>query len=82
MPAEIRPYFQKHRGFIVEHAIDPDLWRTVDWVEEPPQHFLDMDAFGPAPFDTLPHDRDQAIAKFGRDMVQKNGPLPWRVDET
>jgi hypothetical protein len=56
LPAEIRPYFQKHRGFIVEHAIDPDLWRTVDWVEEPPQHFLDMDAFGPAQFDTLPTD--------------------------
>jgi len=26
LPAEIRPYFQKHLGFIVEHAIDPDLW--------------------------------------------------------
>jgi len=81
LPAEIRPFFQKHRGFIVEHAIDPDLWRTAGWVEEPPQHFLDMDAFGPAPFDALPHERDQAIAKFGRDMVQKNGQLPWRVDE-
>jgi hypothetical protein len=81
LPIEIRPYFQKHRAFIVEHAIDPDLWRTAGWVEEPPQHFLDMDAFGPAPFDALPHDRDQAIARFGRDMVQKNGLLPWRVDD-
>jgi hypothetical protein len=81
LPGEIRPYFVKNRTFIVEHAVDPDLWRTAGWTEEPPQHFLDMDAYGPAPFDALPRDRDQAIAKFGREMVQKNGLLPWRVEE-
>ena len=81
LPPEIRPFFVQHRAFISEHAIDPDLWRTAGWTEEPPQHFLDMDAFGPAPFDALPRDRDQAIAKFGREMVQKNGLLPWRVED-
>ena len=40
-----------------------------------------MDAFGPAPFDAIPHDKDAAIAKFGKDMAQKNGLLPWRVEE-
>lgn len=81
LPAEIRPYFVKHRAFIAEHAIDPDLWRTAGFAEEPPQHFLDMDAFGAAPFDALPRDREQAIAKFGKEMIQKNGLLPWRVEE-
>lgn len=81
LPTEIRPFFVKHRAFISEHAIDPDLWRTAGWIEEPPQHFFDMDAFGPAPFDAIPHDKDAAIAKFGKDMVQKNGLLPWRVEE-
>ena len=81
LPTEIRPFFVKHRAFISEHAIDPDLWRTAGWIEEPPQHFFDMDAFGPAPFDAIQHDKDAAIAKFGKDMVQKNGLLPWRVDE-
>ena len=81
LPEEIRPYFVTHRAFIAEHAIDPDLWRTAGFTEEPPQHFLDMDAFGPAPFDALPRDRDQAIAKFGKEMVEKNGLLPWRVEE-
>ena len=71
----------KHRAFISEHAIDPDLWRTAGWVEEPPQHFLDLDAFGAAPFDALPREKDAAIAKFGKEMVQKNGLLPWRVEE-
>ena len=81
LPAAIRPFFVKHRAFISEHAIDPDLWRTAGWIEEPPQHFLDMDAFGPPPFDALPRDKDAAVAKFGKDMVQKNGLLPWRVEE-
>jgi hypothetical protein len=81
LPVAIRPFFVKRRAMITEHAIDPDLWRTAGWLEEPPQHFLDMDAFGPAPFDALPRDKDAAIAKFGKDMVQKNGLLPWRVEE-
>jgi hypothetical protein len=81
LPAAIRPFFVKHRAFIAEHSIDPDLWRTAGFTEEPPQHFVDLDAFGPAPFDALPRDRDAAIAKFGKEMVQKNGLLPWRVEE-
>ena len=81
LPATIRPFFVKNRAFISEHAIDPDLWRTAGWIEEPPQHFVDLDAFGPPPFDALPHDKDAAIAKFGKEMVQKNGLLPWRVEE-
>ena len=52
LPAELKPLFEKRRAFIVERAIDPDLWRTVGWEEEPPNHFLDMDykEFGPYPF--------------------------------
>ena len=81
LPPAIRPFFVKHRAFIAEHSIDPDLWRTAGFTEEPPQHFLDLDAYGPPPFDALPRERDAAIAKFGRDMVLKNGQLPWRIEE-
>ena len=42
----VRPFFEKYRGAIVEHAIDPDLWRTVGWEDESPRHYVDMDAFG------------------------------------
>ena len=69
LPAPIKPFYQRNRTMIVEHAIDPDLWRTAGWTDEPPNHFVDLDAYGPPPFDALPHDKDQAIAKFGRDML-------------
>src|SRR5688572_27008591 len=82
LPPEIRPFFEKHRVTIVEHSIDPDLWRTMGWdAEEGPRHFLDMDAYGPPPFAKLPRDREQAIKTFGQEMIVKNGLLPWRAQE-
>jgi hypothetical protein len=81
LPAEIRPFFEKNRTFLVEHSIDPDLWRTVGWEEEPPRHFVDMDAYGPYPFKDLPRDYDEAVKRYGKDFVIKNGTLPWRVEE-
>jgi len=82
LPPEIRPFFEKHRVAIVEHAIDPDLWRTMGWdAEEGPRHYLDMDAYGPYPFKDFPRDREQALKRFGQEMINKNGLLPWRAQE-
>ena len=83
LPAELRPLFEKRRAFIVERAIDPDLWRSVGWEEEPPNHFLDMDykEFGPYPFAALPREYDLAVQKFGKDTIHTQGLLPWRTAE-
>ena len=81
LPPEIRPYFEKYQASIAEHAGDPDLWRTVGWLEEPPRHFVDMDAYGPYPFKELPHDYNEAVRRYGADFVLKNGTLPWRAEE-
>ena len=81
LPPEIRPFFQKSRTTLVEHSIDPDTYRTIGFMDEPPRHFLDMDAYGPLPFKELPHDYSEAIARYGRDIVIKNGLVPWRTEE-
>jgi len=81
LPADIRPYYEKYRTTFIEHAIDPDLWRSAGFEEEPSRHFVDMDAYGAPPFAALPHDYDQAVRKFGREFVNKNGTLPWRAAE-
>jgi hypothetical protein len=82
LPPELKPLFVARRAFIVERAIDPDLWRNV-WEDEAPNHFLDMDheAFGPYPFAGLPRDYADAVQKFGRDFVHQQGLLPWRTSE-
>ena len=81
LPAEIRPFFQANRVFVVEHCIDPDLWRTAGFTDEPPRHFVDIDAYGKYPFTELPRDYDAAVAKFGVETLTKNGLLPWRTAE-
>jgi hypothetical protein len=81
LPASIRPFFEKHRGFIVEHSIDPDLWRNAGFLEESSRHFLDLDVFGSYPFRELPRERDTAIAKFGKERIEQEGQLPWRTVE-
>lgn len=79
LPPEIRPFFEKYQVEIVEHAVDPDLWRTAGWTAEPPRHFLDLDAYGPYPFTRLPRSYDAAAREFGEAFVEKNGTLPWRT---
>jgi hypothetical protein len=81
LPQELRPFFEKFRTTIVEHSIDPDTYRTMGWTDEPPRHFVDMDAYGPFPFRDLPHDYKVAVERRGADFVIKNGTLPWRADE-
>ena len=81
LPAEIRPFFEKFSAAIMEHSIDPDLWRTAGFVEEPPRHFVDMDSYGAYPFKELPHDYDAAVKRYGLEFVTRNGTLPWRTEE-
>ncbi len=81
LPPEIRPFFEKYRDVIVEHAIDPDLWRTAGWEVEESRHYVDMDAYGPYPFSALPRDYNEAVTRRGQEFVTKNGVLPWRLEE-
>jgi hypothetical protein len=81
LPPQIRPLFEAERVSVVERAVDPDLWRTAGWPGESERHFVDLDAYGAYPFKELPRDLDEAIKKYGREFVEKNGTLPWRTDE-
>jgi hypothetical protein len=81
LPPEIRPFFQASKVAVVEHSIDPDTYRTMGFTEEPPRHFLDMDAYGPFPFNNLPRDFKEAVAVRGQDFVIKNGTVPWRTQD-
>jgi hypothetical protein len=84
LPSDIRPLFEQNRTTLVEHVIDPDLWQSAGFDSaESPNHFLDLDweGYGKYPFDGLPRDYAAAVAKFGKDRVDKNGTVPWRVEE-
>lgn len=81
LPPPIKPFFDNNRSFLMEHTIDPDLWRNAGFEAEPPRHFVDMDAYGAFPFAALPEDYDRAVETFGVEFVERNGLLPWRASE-
>jgi hypothetical protein len=82
LPDMLRPLFEANRATVVEHALDPDLWRD-SFGEEDSHHYLDFDwpGYGPFPFAGLPRNLDEAVKKFGKAQVDKNGTLPWRTEE-
>jgi hypothetical protein len=80
LPAEIRPLFETRRAFVVERAVDPDLWRNV-FPEEAPNHFVDLDYFGKYPYPDLPREYDRAVQRWGREVVHQQGLSPWRTAE-
>src|SRR5262245_15778017 len=60
MPPEMKPCIERVRDELVLRVVDPDLWRTVGFEEEGPNHFLDfgMPEYGRFPFAALPRDYD------------------------
>jgi hypothetical protein len=82
LPAELQPFFARHRDEIVARSIDPDLWRTAGW-EDDPHHFLNFGAreLGDYPFTELPREYGAAIEKFGMAALRRHGMLPWRAAE-
>ena len=57
-----------------------NVYKTGDPAESP-RHFLDIDIYGPYPFVELPHDYNDAVAKFGVEAVTKRGLATWRIAE-
>lgn len=84
LPASARTFFDADRSFVIEHSVDPDLWRVVDLRgrlgDEPPNHFLDIDDLGePAPYTNVPRDWDAFVARYGEAEAHRAGRLPWRT---
>jgi len=78
LPPALRPLFEANAAYVVEHAIDPDLWRGAGKAGEGPNHFLDLDAFGAFPFPDIPRKEAEHLGRHGADAVEK-GRLPWRA---
>ena len=84
MPEPVRAFFIENQDKIVQHAIDPYLWRESEdpkHQNEHANHYFDIDyeGFGPYPFNELPRDYEAAVEKFGEETFDKYGRLPWRI---
>ena len=86
LPAEVKPFFMAKIDFISEHVVEPDLWIVAGLSgklgNEAPNHFLDYDGFqDPFPFKNVPREWDAVVQKYGAELANRNGRLPWRAEE-
>ncbi|HXT70641.1 MAG TPA: hypothetical protein VN700_12845 [Vicinamibacterales bacterium] len=86
LPVGLRAFYTARADFISEHAVDPDMWRLVglkgELGEEDPNHFLDIDGLGdPRPFKGVPRDWNAYVAKYGAELANRTGRVPWRAEE-
>lgn len=76
----IKKFLSENKAIIIERCIEPDMIRNED-KDEQYNHFIDIDRYGKYPFSELPREKSKAIEKYGFNIVQKNGLLPWRISE-
>lgn len=80
LPAELQPLYAANRDWIVQHSVDPDNWRNGDR-SEAPNHFIDMDTWGADVAEHFPQDYWLACGLYGKAEVDKNGLVPWRIEQ-
>lgn len=78
LPPQMMVLYKPQINFITEHAVDPDM-RRYAVAEEGPRHYIDIDHYGTYPYDSLPRNWNDAVAKYGEDSLMANGIVPWWV---
>jgi hypothetical protein len=82
LPEPLRAYFRAHRGQIADWSVEPDTTLKERYGrEEAVRHFIDLDLYGAPPFAELPRSYPMAVRRFGRDVVQSRGTVPWTIEE-
>jgi hypothetical protein len=79
LPPDIRGFFEANRDFFSRHVTEPLDLLAKNPVTERRNHFLYLDHYGKFPFNSLPRDYKQAVAKFTRPKLESSGVLPWQI---
>ncbi|MBD0331686.1 MAG: S1/P1 Nuclease [Chitinophagaceae bacterium] len=78
LPPEMMILYKNNIDFISEHAVDPDM-RRYALAEEGARHYIDIDHYGVYPFDSLPRNWNDAVAKYSEDTLLAHGIIPWWI---
>ena len=76
LPPGMMVFYKPHIEFLREHAVDPDKRRYMI-LQEGARHYIDIDRYGAYPYVALPHNWEEAKARFGEDTLMANGIVPW-----
>jgi len=83
LPEEIRPFFYNHIDFMTEEAVVPDLRKyAIGDKAEFPRHYIDLESFDKQSIvASLPQTMAEAKKQYPDSFLNKNGILPWYIQE-
>ena len=80
LPAPLQTFFYNHIDYITQESTVPDLRRNVlNDKMEPSRHYFDMENFGDVA--TFPKTMEEAKKKYDDKFLDKNGILPWHIQD-
>ncbi|HET6991499.1 MAG TPA: zinc dependent phospholipase C family protein [Bacteroidia bacterium] len=80
LPPQLRVFFYNHIDFVTQESTVPDLRKyTMGDKSENPRHFIDLENFGSV--DSLPKTMADLKLKYDDKFLQKNGILPWYIED-
>jgi hypothetical protein len=78
----LRGYFRLHREELSDWTVEPDtVLKERYGRSEAVKHFIDLDLYGTPPFAALPRSLRAALRRFGREVVDARGTVPWTIEE-
>ncbi|HEY2459333.1 MAG TPA: hypothetical protein VGI16_00925 [Candidatus Acidoferrum sp.] len=78
IPADIRPFFEANRVFLIQHVTDPAEAAANSAVERH-NHVIYLDKYGRFPFEALPRTYKAAVTKYSKSKLESTGLLPWQI---
>jgi S1/P1 Nuclease len=82
LPTEMRLFFYNHIDFVTEESVIPDVRKyTINDKAEFARHYIDLELYQSKPADSIPSDFGAIKTKYPDSFLQKNGILPWYIDE-
>jgi hypothetical protein len=78
LPKAMRPFFYENMDYMVKNSVRPDQRRNSDKSEEP-KHYIDAEAYGDSALWVMPHQWDDAVAKYSKDTLLEYGYVPYWV---
>ncbi|PJJ61048.1 zinc dependent phospholipase C family protein [Hymenobacter chitinivorans] len=80
LPPALRTFFYNHVDFMVQESVVPDLRKyTLSDKAEGPRHFIDLENYGE--MSQIPQASQEAYAKYEPAFLDKNGRLPWFIQD-
>ncbi|HED36717.1 MAG TPA: hypothetical protein ENI76_00490 [Ignavibacteria bacterium] len=79
-PPAMKP-FMKWQSYLEKHASDADLRKKID-PSERPKHYIDIDYYKSFLEGKMIENENSLISKYGKDVVIKEGILPWATLNT